>query len=175
MSYDNRLITLLSKGDNSFEIPFKYAMMSETIKALSCFPTDEDDLETWELSSDPIPLPPVSEPTLKKIIEYCIYHTDNAEINQAERDSWNAEYMRMEDQELFDLILASNYLEIHSLLHLGCETVADIIKKSHTPEEIRRRFKTKGDSAPPEGNDTENDAWIDTSDDTKGDTGGEEK
>lgn len=156
MSYEDQSITLISKGENIIEVPFKYAMLSGTIKALSCFPTDEEELEIWEVPRDPIPLPPVSEHTLKKIIEYCVYHADNVETNQKERDLWNTEFMRMEEKELFDLIIASNYLEIQSLLHLACETVANIIKASQTPEEIRRRFKIKDDATPPEGNDVSN-------------------
>jgi len=47
------------------------------------------------------------------------------------KDSWDAEYIDAigEDrQELYDLILAANYMDIKSLLHLGCAKVASLIK-----------------------------------------------
>ena len=47
------------------------------------------------------------------------------------RDAWDAEYIDKvgdDRQSLYDLILASNYMDIKSLLHLGCAKVASLIK-----------------------------------------------
>lgn len=38
------------------------------------------------------------------------------------------EALRQNRQALYDLILAANYMDIQSLLHLGCAKVASLIK-----------------------------------------------
>ncbi|GJR69683.1 reverse transcriptase domain-containing protein [Tanacetum coccineum] len=50
---------------------------------------------------------------------------------------------------LFDLILATNYLNIKNLLDFTCQTVADMIK-GKTPEEIHKTFNIKNDFTPEE-------------------------
>ena len=55
----------------------------------------------------------------------------------------------MNDGMLFQVIVASNFLEIKPLLDLACMKVADEIKDK-TPEEIRVRFGLKNDLTPEE-------------------------
>ncbi|AES79685.1 SCF ubiquitin ligase, SKP1 component [Medicago truncatula] len=49
----------------------------------------------------------------------------------------------LDQNTLFDLMLAANYLEIRSLLDLTCKTVADMMLEVKTPEAIRKKFKIK--------------------------------
>ncbi|VAH53405.1 unnamed protein product [Triticum turgidum subsp. durum] len=63
--------------------------------------------------------------------------------------SWDAEFIKVDQATLFDLILAANYLDIKGLLDLTCQTVADMIK-GKTPEEIRKTFNIKNDFTPEE-------------------------
>ena len=50
-----------------------------------------------------------------------------------------------EDQEtLFNLILAANYLDVKGLLNVSCWTVGDMIR-GKSPEEIRKTFNIKAD------------------------------
>ncbi|XLS93684.1 hypothetical protein HN51_069692 [Arachis hypogaea] len=42
---------------------------------------------------------------------------------------WDAEFVKVNQAMLFDLILAENYLNIKNLLDLTCQTVADMIKQ----------------------------------------------
>jgi S-phase kinase-associated protein 1 len=54
------------------------------------------------------------------------------------------------DQEvLFELILAANYMDIKPLLDLTCATVASMIK-GKSPEEIRKTFNIVNDFTPEE-------------------------
>ena len=45
----------------------------------------------------------------------------------------------MDQEALFELIRAANYLNVRGLLELCCKTVANMIK-GKTPEEIRAHF-----------------------------------
>merc|ERR1712115_646851 len=47
------------------------------------------------------------------------------------KDGWDADFIDgigEDRQKLYDLILAANYMDIKSLLHLGCAKVASLIK-----------------------------------------------
>ena len=50
---------------------------------------------------------------------------------------------------LFELIVAANYMDIKSLLDLGCAKVATLIK-GKSPEDIRRTFNIVNDFTPEE-------------------------
>jgi S-phase kinase-associated protein 1 len=50
---------------------------------------------------------------------------------------WDADFIEMDQEALFELILATNYMDIKSLLDLCCSKVASLIK-GKTPEQIRR-------------------------------------
>ena len=43
-------------------------------------------------------------------------------------DPWYADYVNIEQEILFELIMAANYLDIKPLLELSCAKVASMIK-----------------------------------------------
>ncbi|KAI4966194.1 hypothetical protein ZWY2020_042040 [Hordeum vulgare] len=51
--------------------------------------------------------------------------------------SFDAEFVKVDQNTLFDLILAANYLDIKGMLDLTCQTVAEMIK-GKTVEEIMK-------------------------------------
>jgi len=104
----------------------------------------------WEPPDAPIPLPPVEGAILAKVIEYCTYHKENADAKEDAVEAWDKAFAAVDDDTLFSLILAANYLDIKPLLDLTCKTVADYIKQCKTPQEIRRRFNIKNDFTPEE-------------------------
>jgi len=104
----------------------------------------------WEPPDAPIPLPPVEGAILQKVIEYCTYHSENADAKEDAAEAWDKAFAAVDDDTLFSLILAANYLDIKPLLDLTCKTVADYIKQCKTPQEIRRRFNIKNDFTPEE-------------------------
>ncbi len=60
-----------------------------------------------------------------------------------------SEFTNVEQEVLFELILAANYMDIKPLLDLTCATVASMIK-GKTPEEIRKIFNIVNDFTPEE-------------------------
>jgi S-phase kinase-associated protein 1 len=64
-------------------------------------------------------------------------------------DEWDKKYMEVDQNMIFDIILAANYLDIRLLLDLGCKTIANMIK-GKTTEQIRELFGIKNDFTPEE-------------------------
>ncbi|CAM0953777.1 unnamed protein product [Alopecurus aequalis] len=158
---EKKMITLKSSDGEEFEVEEAVAMESQTIRHMI-----EDDC-----ADNGIPLPNVNSKILSKVIEYCNKHVQAAAGKPADgaastasaaADSsatppapaedlknWDAEFVKVDQATLFDLILAANYLNIKGLLDLTCQTVADMIK-GKTPEEIRKTFNIKNDFTPEE-------------------------
>ena len=133
------------------EVSVKSAMMSDTIKNML------NDLGD-DASNVPIVLPNINSKILGKIIEYCNYHVNNdntklvkdsTEKGKDEITPWDVDFCKIDQKDLFELILAANYLDIKPLLDLTCKTVANMIK-GKTPEEIRITFNIKNDFTPEE-------------------------
>ena len=81
-------------------------------------------------------------------------------LPEDEKNIWDKDFVKVDDETLFNLILAANYLDIKSLLDLTCKTVADEIK-GKTPEEIRIRFNIKNDFTPEEEEEVKREnAWC---------------
>ncbi|KAK8049963.1 E3 ubiquitin ligase complex SCF subunit scon-3 [Apiospora phragmitis] len=109
--------------------------------------------------SETIPIPNVTEPVLRKVIEWCEHHRgDPPATNEEESDTrkrtteieeWDQKFMQVDQEMLFEIILASNYLDIKPLLDVGCKTVANMIK-GKSPEEIRKTFNITNDFTPEE-------------------------
>lgn len=57
--------------------------------------------------------------------------------------------MNLDLNTLYDLLLASNYLNIRELLEMTAQAVADLIK-GKTVKEIRKTFNIKSDFTPEE-------------------------
>ena len=130
--------------------------MSELAKST----IDEDDYDEVEMIE--IPFPNVSSAILKKSLEYCSHYVEveamteipkPIESNQMEDmvQKWYAEFVKDVGHDvLFELILASNYMDIKPLLELSCAAVAAMIK-GKTPAEVRKTFDIQeGDFTPEE-------------------------
>ena len=89
---------------------------------------------------------------LEKVIEYLQKHAefDKTGSSQEDKDTWDKKYVEVEDEVLFNLILAANFLDIKDLLDMTCKTVAEYIKQCKTPEEVRQSFNIPNDFTPEE-------------------------
>ncbi|XP_052193534.1 SKP1-like protein 1B [Diospyros lotus] len=124
------MVALRSSDGEIFEVEDSVAVLLETIKPR----IEVNPAET-------IPLPNVTSKILAMVIEYCKRHVD-AGATEEELKSFDAEFVKVDQATLFDLVLAANYFNIQSLLDSTCQTVAEMIK-GKTPEEIRKNFNLK--------------------------------
>lgn len=140
-------VQLMSSDNQVFEVAQEAALMSGTVKNM---------IEEVG-SDDQIPLPNVSGIILAKVIEYINYHVeadkkdeeDQFIMDEDDTRAWDVTYMQVDQQTLYELILAANYLNIKGLLDLTCQTVANLIKGRST-EDLRQKFNIKNDFTPEE-------------------------
>lgn len=146
-------ITLVSNDNQSFEVSSEVAFLSETIKNLV-----EDCGE-----DAPVMLPNVDGRILEKIITYCTEHKGHKKQKTEDKviNTFDQEYINNFDKnDLFSLILASNYLDIKDLLDLSCTGVANKIKGKNV-EEIREAFRIVNDFTPEEEEQVKQEnAWM---------------
>ena len=62
---------------------------------------------------------------------------------------WHADYVNVEQEMLFEIVMAANYLDVKPLLELSCAKVASLIK-GKTVQEIRQFFNIENDFTPEE-------------------------
>ena len=64
-------------------------------------------------------------------------------------DEWDKNFLKVDQEMLYEIILAANYLNIRPLLDSGCKIVAEMIR-GKSPEELRRTFNIVNDFSPEE-------------------------
>jgi S-phase kinase-associated protein 1 len=158
------MFTLISCDDERFEVTEAAAKMSQTIHHMI-----EDSC-----ADGGVPLPNVDAKTLAKVLEYCNKHaaanpeataagagagaaaaaassSSSASAGKDDVDlaSFDKAFIDVDQNTLYNLILAANYLEVKGLLDLTCQKVADMIK-GKTPEQIRQTFGIVNDFTPEE-------------------------
>lgn len=126
---------------------------------ICCLLTQIIVAEQDEEEAQEIPLPNVKSPILAKVIEFCRHYKEepmqeiekplkSANMSEVVQEYYS-EFVTVEQEMLFELILAANYMDIKPLLDLTCATVASMIK-GKTPEEIRKLFNIVNDFTPEE-------------------------
>jgi S-phase kinase-associated protein 1 len=143
-STSDETVTLVSAEGEKFIVPKKVAEMSQLVFMMT---------EDQEVKQD-VPLSDVKSTVLAKVIEFCKQHVDTKlpEIEKPLKSTdlaeivpkWDADFVNIEQETLFELILAANYMDIKSLLDLTCAKVASMIK-GKTPEQIRQTFNIRKD------------------------------
>ncbi|KAL6712816.1 hypothetical protein ACLMJK_009657 [Lecanora helva] len=143
----------LTSSDN-VEIPVERTVAERSILIKNMM---EDIGE--QTMNEAVPIPNVNEPVLRKVLEWCTHHKDDPPVTTdddadsrkktTDIDEWDQKFMQVDQEMLFEIILAANYLDIKQLLDVGCKTVANMIK-GKTPEEIRKTFNIQNDFTPEE-------------------------
>ncbi|EDW35857.1 GL16990 [Drosophila persimilis] len=146
------IIRLESSDKEIFDTDQEIAKCSETIKTALEDLGDESD-------NSVLPLPNVNSLILKKVLHWATYHKDDAELAEEDENkekrtddisSWDADFLKVDQGTLFELILAANYLNIQGLLDVTCKTVANMIKGGKSPQDIRDTFGITNDFSPSE-------------------------
>ncbi|RIA99671.1 Skp1 family, dimerization domain-containing protein [Glomus cerebriforme] len=147
-SNEQKKVKLTSSEGTEFQVERSVAERSVLLKNM---------LEDVGENDMAIPLPNVNGPILTKVIDYCTHHRndpvqthdDDLKKTSEDIDDWDAEFCKVDQGTLFELILAANYLDIKPLLDLTCKTVANMIKNK-SPDEIRATFNIQNDFSPEE-------------------------
>jgi len=142
-------LTLVSCDDvngEKFTIDRQSAMMCNLVKSII---EGDADAKTIEIKK-------VSTKILQFITEYLLHHKGKvpAEIAKPIRsvkmekiveDEWDAKFINSKSKrDIFQIILGANYMDIKSLLHLGCAKIATMIK-GKSPEEIKKILSEEDD------------------------------
>lgn len=149
------IIKMQSSDGEVFDTELQVAKCSGTIKTM----LEDLGIAGGDGEEDVIPLPNVNSAILRKVLQWANYHkddpvpaTDEDETKEKRTDdisSWDADFLKVDQGTLFEIILAANYLDIKGLLDVSCKTVANMIKGKN-PEEIRKTFNIKNDFTPAE-------------------------
>jgi len=145
------MVKLKSSQGDLFVVEKEVAMMSNLLKSM---------IDDSGCVDEEIPLPNVKSGILQKVIDFCKHHREQPpdEIQKPLKSNillecgvseWDNDFVSLEQEILFELILAANYLDIKSLLDLTTAKVASLIK-GKTPEEIRQQFNIANDFSPEE-------------------------
>lgn len=148
-----------------FEVPREILLLSKTLADML--------IDVGGECEYPIPLSNVNAAVLSKVVIFCTHYlettpvktevetktetetetdtekTETPETKVDEFTEWEKAFCAIDQTELFEVILAANYLDIKPLLDLTCRTVANMIK-GKSPEEIRKTFNIVNDFTPEE-------------------------
>lgn len=170
---DTRHCVLCSSDGETFTVLQSAASLSVLVREML---GDEEGDDVGEEQPELIPLPNVSGKVLAKVITFLEHHRTDpmVKIEKPLKSSkmeevvgeWYANYcdipMESEQELLYDVIRAANYMDIKPLLDLMCAKVASMIK-GRTPEELRQTFNITNDFTPEEEKEVrEANSWAET-------------
>ena len=117
-------------------------------------------LITIDQKAKEIPIKKVNADILKLIVEYLKHHDGkvpqeiakpirSVKMERIVDDRWDAQFIdNMSKKTIFQVILGANYMDLPSLLHLGCAKIATLIK-GKSPEEIKNILADDSDQGAP--------------------------
>lgn len=152
---DEKIFTIVSSDQVKFEnISYKTCKMSKLLTDIigSC-----DDLRNNNLLDKIVSIPGVNSTILNKILEWMIYHVEqppNKIMKPIKKTDlkdivcdWDIQFIDVDNNTLFEIMNAANYMDIIDLLDLACAKLATMVK-GKKPEEIREMLDIKNDFTP---------------------------
>lgn len=112
------IIKLQSSDEEIFEVDVDVARMSVTLRTML------DDLGIEEDDGEPIPVQNVNSSILRKVIQWATYHKndpptpdddDTREKRTDDISSWDADFLKVDQGTLFEIILAGKFYKLFTL------------------------------------------------------------
>ncbi|CAP23365.1 Protein CBG02202 [Caenorhabditis briggsae] len=92
---------------------------------------------------NPIQIQKVTGPTLKLIVKWCEHHKNDPKIREMDyckvTAEWDQQFLQMDNEVMFDLVRASNFLDVRILFAISTKTIATWIKGKNS-EQLRAIF-----------------------------------
>jgi hypothetical protein len=155
MSDSIATIKLVSADAEEYNVLVKSLGMSQTIL----------DLMAEAPNAECIPIPNINGKTLERVVRFCNQYADAPPVVQSPLDEnkrvelrdkpieiaeWDREFLGvMPQDDVFELIVAANYLDVRSLLDVCARFVANSVV-GKTPKEIYAMFKIEQELTPEE-------------------------
>ena len=145
-------LILLSRDHQSFSLSKEAAASSDLLKTMLEGDPDACEVQLFHIDAA----------IVRKVIDYMNYHRlvpprlierPISSLSMHELvDAYDAAYIDVEQETLFKLLLAANYLNVRSLIALCCAKFATWVK-NRTPEQIRQTFGIRHDATQQEEQD----------------------
>ncbi|KAK9880693.1 hypothetical protein WA026_011928 [Henosepilachna vigintioctopunctata] len=136
------IVKLRTSDGKLFEVDHEVIQCSQVLFTMfQLLGTDDEE----------IPIPNVTSSIFKKVIEWAEFHIsdsrksgeidDGRKILDSSISGWDANYVKVHVDTLYEIMQAADYLEINNLSILVCKAFANILKTS-SPEELIKTFST---------------------------------
>mmetsp|Transcript_7977 Transcript_7977/g.11308 ORF Transcript_7977/g.11308 Transcript_7977/m.11308 type:complete len:180 (+) Transcript_7977:40-579(+) len=146
---DSEEVTICSKDKKKFKISKKAARMSKLIRTTIEGDSSCNEIDLFHIEGD----------IVERIVKYMQYH-ETVRPREIEKpiksnrmadlvDPFDAKFCDVNQEVMFKLLLAANYMDIKPLLLLMCAKVASMLK-GKTPPQIRKLFNIRDDYTPEE-------------------------
>ncbi|EGT48185.1 hypothetical protein CAEBREN_03887 [Caenorhabditis brenneri] len=137
---DGMYFRIKSKDGVEFKVSELAIQQSETLCHLfHAMDYTSEDVRTRAA----IPLEDIDGETLKLVFKWCEHHKgapipveDDADPKNVVIPEFDSKLMEIDDEQLFNLICAANYLNIKRLMNVACKKVSNMAK-GKSPEELR--------------------------------------
>lgn len=148
-------VIIISSDDERFPVDIETASKSLLIKNMIA--DLKPDLGDGDDEDFEIPTPNVRATVLSKVLEWCEHYKNTVFSDEDDEDarksggidSWDRNFLKVDQEMLYEITLAANYLNIRQLLDTGCKIIAEMIKHK-SPEELRKTFNIVNDFSPEE-------------------------
>ncbi|XP_017157062.1 S-phase kinase-associated protein 1-like [Drosophila miranda] len=143
-------IKLQSSNGEDFDVDVRFLKCSGIMKGM----LENGDKE--DKKKEPLVLPNVNSDILRLVLIWAEYHKDDPEPPEDEAAferstddiiPWDNEFLKVDQDTIFELMLAANYMDIKGLRHLTAKHMTNMIK-GKIPEQIRQNLHIPHSQAP---------------------------